>query len=394
MKQQRSTRNFSGSRKGDPSFFVLSSPSGEEGRRLVVSPSISQIVGRDPGVTGIGIFDGSVSRRHLSILWNPQDGSVSLEDLQSTNGTFVNGQQVHECLLNEEDIVRVGDTVMVIRWQDSRDQAALEESAEESNELVGDSRRLRRLRFFLARNARMDGPALVLGAEGTGKEQTVRMMHRLSKRSGPLLFLEASMLDEDTVARLLDAGPVRDESEGMSDDAAGGTVYLQCVERLSQPAQLRLLDLLRSGGEAGGSAVERASRGQRGNRHRLVAGSSESLVHLSREGAFLKDLHALLESTVIHVPSLEERRGDIPLLINRLGYRMGIPRIRLHPDACEALVLSTWQRNLDDLSDWLHLWMERGWQVNRTGSAWVLPDMLRDTGIPMPRCGEHGPAAE
>jgi pSer/pThr/pTyr-binding forkhead associated (FHA) protein len=67
------------------------------------------LIGRNP-TTDITLVDDGISREHALILWEPETNEFTIEDLQSTNGTKVNGKRVRSAPLNEEDEVQVGHT--------------------------------------------------------------------------------------------------------------------------------------------------------------------------------------------------------------------------------------------------------------------------------------------
>ncbi len=161
-------------------------------------------------------------------------------------------------------------------------------------------------------------PILLLGASGTGKTYVARQIHRLSKRAGPFVPIDCTHLPTDRVflhSQLL--GHVKGAFTGAVDNrvgqlflADGGTLFLDEVESLVPEAQGFLLTLLE--GDEGlmplGAAASKLSRRPR---CRLIAASKQLL----NASALRKDLAQRLGAgDYIHLPSLEERREDIPAL--------------------------------------------------------------------------------
>ncbi|MFM7031189.1 MAG: sigma-54-dependent transcriptional regulator, partial [Bacteroidota bacterium] len=134
--------------------------------------------------------------------------------------------------------------------------------------------------------------------------------------------------------------------KGYYNQALGGTLFLDEIADLPGPAQLTLVRLLESSKNLGGST-----------RHgvRILAGSQKDLVQLIDEGKFRLDLYHLLSVILVHLPSLQQRREDIPMLagiyLNRICKQYQLPSLHIESDALRALQGLPWTGNLRELKN-------------------------------------------
>lgn len=218
-------------------------------------------------------------------------------------------------------------------------------------ELQGQSPALLSLRETLQRVAPTDVRILISGQAGTGKEMIARFIHRLSPRNhGPFVSLNCATVPADNLElKLFGQGNAENEQlspKGYYNQALGGTLFLDEIADLPGPAQLTLVRLLESSKNQGS-----ASR----NGVRILAGSQKDLVQLIEEGKFRLDLYHLLSVILVHLPSLHQRREDIPMLagiyLNRICNQYQLPALHLEPDALRALQSLPWTGNLRELKN-------------------------------------------
>ncbi len=218
-------------------------------------------------------------------------------------------------------------------------------------ELQGQSPTLLRLKETLQRVAPTDVRILISGQAGTGKEWIARFIHRLSPRShGPFVSLNCATIPADNLEfKLFGQGdPVGNNllPKGYYNQALGGTLFLDEIADLPGPAQLTLVRLLESSKNQGGT-----------NRNgvRILAGSQKDLVQLIDEEKFRLDLYHLLSVILVHLPSLNQRRDDIPMLagiyLNRICKQYQLPTLHFEPDALRTLQALPWTGNLRELKN-------------------------------------------
>src|SRR5687768_10462982 len=158
----------------------------QRGRVFLLSQDVQRI-GRvaEPGY--FALDDPQVSRRHALLTRSP-DCSWQIEDEDSRNGTFVNGQRLAQRVaLQDQDVLRVGSHLLLFQELDERACRLLLEPPGATSGLVGDGPRMLAVRKAIGVAACTQTPVLILGETGTGKERVAAAIHAQSKRAGPLL---------------------------------------------------------------------------------------------------------------------------------------------------------------------------------------------------------------
>jgi len=177
-----------------------------------------------------------------------------------------------------------------------------------------------------SRAAPLNRPVLVIGERGTGKELIAERLHHLSARwSGPLVTMNCAALPENLIEAELfghEAGSFTGAAKtrhGRFEEADGGTLFLDELATLSSPAQDRLLRAVEYGEvtRIGASKPIKVDV-------RIVAATNENLPRMVDEGRFRADLLDRLCFEVVNLPPLRLRIGDVPLLAEHFGRRMGV----------------------------------------------------------------------
>ena len=165
--------------------------------------------------------------------------------------------------------------------------------------------------------AKSPQPLLVTGESGTGKELIAQAVHRLSGCRGKLVTVNVAGLDDTVFADTL-FGHIRGAftgaeqvRRGMVEEAADGTLFLDEIGDLSIASQVKLLRLLQEGEyfPMGSDLPKRLKA-------RVVVATHQNLPEKERSGAFRRDLYYRLRTHQLHLPSLRERKRDIPLLLD------------------------------------------------------------------------------
>jgi DNA-binding NtrC family response regulator len=211
-----------------------------------------------------------------------------------------------------------------------------------------------RLRERLAAFAGSEAPVLVLGESGTGKELAARLIHSRSARHGkPFVAINCAAFTETLIeaelfghVRGAFTGAIRDR-KGQLAAADGGTLFLDEIAELSPSAQAKLLRVLQEGtytpvGSNTAVSVD----------IRLVSATHRDLKRAIAEGRFREDLFFRIKVLDVQVPSLAQRPGDIPLLVEHFLRRFttaerDVPR--LTPRAWAALVHHRFPGNVREL---------------------------------------------
>jgi DNA-binding NtrC family response regulator len=209
-------------------------------------------------------------------------------------------------------------------------------------EMIGRSAAMRDLFRRLERASRGDGPVLIEGETGVGKRLAARTLHALSLPardvSAPHPFLTYDPQRSAGRPGGLDAAIARA-------GGARGTLFIREVGDLTAAAQRELLRLLAAG---------RRSSFRAGGAVRVVCTSSRSLRPDLERGAFHEDLHAQLRVCVLPVPSLRDRREDLPLLIEHFlreaGRHHGRRLAGVSAAAMELLAAHPWEGNVRELA--------------------------------------------
>jgi two-component system NtrC family response regulator len=220
------------------------------------------------------------------------------------------------------------------------------ESVGRAVELIGEHPLIRRLNELFRRLGTVADPVLLIGESGTGKRAAARAIHDASTRvAAPFVPVEcagvrADLLEAELFGTEQDsfAGGIRARS-GKIHRAAGGTIFLHEIGDLSLPLQERLLSWL----------------GRRKD-IRLIAATRRDLAAERERGLLRPDLFELLQRIPITLPTLRERRSDVPILVRHLLARNGERRGR-RLTVSEAAMIHLWEYdwpgNVDELASLL-----------------------------------------
>jgi transcriptional regulator of acetoin/glycerol metabolism len=294
-----------------------------EARVIVLRSRTAWTIGRDADVADIVIQDSGISKRHVRIERGKSPGSWMLTDLNSTNGTRVNGRRVPSTTpLSSNDVIRMGSTLAVLELAEwTEDHEHLPRS------YIGNW-----LDQQIAELSQRWYPLLVTGESGTGKAEFCRAV-AASQRVGRIERVPCSVVDADALRTTLSV------FSAVGDAAASSRllVIFEDIHRLAlslQPVLSQLLDGLHRD-EAASSRVN------------VIATSSVALDELVVQGQFSRKLYGRVAGLAVSLPPLVERRMDILPAVARA---LGKPDHRaLHPDVIETLLLYRWPGNFAEL---------------------------------------------
>jgi two-component system, NtrC family, nitrogen regulation response regulator NtrX len=233
-----------------------------------------------------------------------------------------------------------------------REVKELKFRAGDTQKIVGRSTILNQLRQQLERVAPTNARVLIAGAAGTGKELAARTIHQLSARAnGPFVVLSAATIAPETMEEHLfgvEAAEGRPLRMGALEEAHGGTLYLDEVGDMPRDTQSKILRVLvdQNFQRVGGAARISVDA-------RIISSTSRDLVADIAAGGFREDLFHRLNVVPVRVPSLAERRDDVPELIaffmEQISVTSGIPKRRIAEDAMAVLQSHDWPGNIRQL---------------------------------------------
>jgi transcriptional regulator with PAS, ATPase and Fis domain len=303
------------------------------------------VIGREAPPGGLAIAHTAVSRIHARI---HRDGDVwVLTDLDSRNGTLVDGCRVRTLALEHEDEIRIGDAIFKFVERDIDTYVASGPSPYPS--LIGGAR-MRRIAMELLAIARADLPVLVLGETGTGKEVVAQMIHKASARSGRISAINCAAIPVNLLESEL-FGYKRGAFSGADRDKIGlivaanrGTVFLDEIGDMPREAQAKLLRLLetREIFPLGAVSAEKVDV-------RVVSATHHDLSASVERGTFRGDLYARLNGHCARLPPLRARKEDLRALVAHFLEKHGGTRISVPASVMAALVQYDWPYNVREL---------------------------------------------
>jgi two-component system response regulator HydG len=221
--------------------------------------------------------------------------------------------------------------------------------------LVGRSPAFQKMLELVARVAKSDANVLLQGESGTGKELVAQAVHDASPRSrAPFVVLDCSGMPEPLFESELfgyERGAFTGASarrDGLVEAASGGTLFLDEVGDIPYPMQVKLLRLLETGTYRRVGSTE-----LRKTNFRLISATHQPMRRLVAEGKFRQDLFFRLSTFPIHLPSLSERREDIPLLAESLLARVTPRPLSISPEAMRLLSTYDYPGNIRELRNLL-----------------------------------------
>ena len=221
--------------------------------------------------------------------------------------------------------------------------------------MIGESDAIQHVRDIIDRVAPTDARVLILGANGTGKELVARNLHLRSQRSGaPYIEVNCAAIPSELIESELfghEKGSFTSavkQHKGKFEQADGGTLFLDEIGDMSLAAQAKVLRVLQE------KKLSRVGSDKDIDVDvRVIAATNKDLRKEIEEKRFREDLYHRLSVIVIKVPSLDERKSDIPLLVSyfieRICSETGMPRREVDADAMQLLVDKSWTGNIREL---------------------------------------------
>ncbi len=224
-------------------------------------------------------------------------------------------------------------------------------------EIVGSSKAVRQVIGLIEKVAPTPARVLITGDNGTGKELVARAIHALSPRAaGPFIEVNCAAIPTELIESEL-FGHMKGSFTGAFADRAGkfeladgGTLFLDEIGDMSLSAQAKVLRALQEG------VISRVGSGKALPVDvRVIAATNKDLSAEIAQGHFREDLLYRLNVVPIHVPSLRERRADVPQLVTHFCAELtkggGLPAKEFDAAAVERLTAHDWQGNIRELKN-------------------------------------------
>ncbi|MBD0278370.1 MAG: sigma-54-dependent Fis family transcriptional regulator [Flavisolibacter sp.] len=222
-------------------------------------------------------------------------------------------------------------------------------------EMIGESVAMKKIKGTIDKVAPTDARLLITGENGVGKELVARWVHEKSNRAeGPLVEVNCAAIPSELIESELfghEKGSFTSAIKqriGKFEQANGGTLFLDEIGDMSLNAQAKVLRALQEGKitRVGGDKEIMVDV-------RVIAATNKNLLQEVEEKKFRLDLYHRLSVIIIHVPSLNERKEDIPLLVDRfledICTEYGIAKKSIEEEAVKRMQDYNWTGNIREL---------------------------------------------
>ena len=231
----------------------------------------------------------------------------------------------------------------------------LKKKVSKNYEMIGESKAIGHIKEIIEKVAATDARVLITGPNGTGKELVAHWLHEKSDRAkAPMIEVNCAAIPSELIESEL-FGHVKGSFTGANKDRAGkfeaankGTIFLDEIGDMSLSAQAKVLRALQE------NRVSRVGSDKDIKVDvRVLAATNKDLKKEIAEGRFREDLYHRLAVILIKVPALNDRREDIPLLVdffaNKIAKEQGNPKKSFSKDAIKLLQEYDWTGNIREL---------------------------------------------
>ncbi len=231
----------------------------------------------------------------------------------------------------------------------------LKKKVSKNYEMIGESPEINSIKEMIDKVAPTDARVLITGSNGTGKELVAHWIHEKSERhTAPFIEVNCAAIPSELIESELFGhvkgaftSAIKDRS-GKFETANKGTIFLDEIGDMSLSAQAKVLRALQE------NKISRVGSDKDISVDvRVVAATNKDLSKEIEEGRFREDLYHRLAVILVKVPSLNDRRADIPLLIEhfseKIGAEQGIAPKQFSPKALELLKAYDWTGNIREL---------------------------------------------
>ena len=222
-------------------------------------------------------------------------------------------------------------------------------------EMIGESEPIKNIKSMIDKVAPTDARVLIIGSNGTGKELVARNLHQKSSRSAmPYVEVNCAAIPSELIESELfghEKGSFTSaikQHKGKFEQADGGTLFLDEIGDMALAAQAKVLRVLQERKPSRGGSDKDITVDVR-----VVAATNKNLKEEIAKGTFREDLYHRLSVIVINVPTLDDRKDDIPLLVDyfigQICSETGMQPRPVEPEAMSLLVSKNWTGNIREL---------------------------------------------
>lgn len=337
----------------DEGFTPLNASSAEDGLLLLDKKEVGLIL-LDiwmPGMDGLEALKIIKKRFGIPVIMISGHGTIETAVQATRDGAY---DFIEKPLSYDKVILAIKNGLKIARLE--RENLLLKEKTPKHQEITGNSPSVQILKDQIQRVASSDASVLILGEHGTGKELVAQAIHRLSPRSDrPLIEVNCAAIPEELIESELfghERGSFTGATEkrhGKFDQANGSTLFLDEIGDMSLKSQAKVLRILQEHRfeRVGGSKTIKVDV-------RVLAATNKNLDEEIKSGNFRADLFYRLNVIPIKVPSLFERRQDIPLLIESFlnqFQKKGLQKREFSENALSLLMRHCWPGNIRELKN-------------------------------------------
>jgi len=306
-----------------------------------------------PGMDGMEVLDELVKAKNESpVIMISGHGNIDTAVQAIKKGAFdfiekpLDLNRILVTIRNAKDKTRFVEETKVLKTTVNRLKGS---------SIIGETQGVQKIKEMIQKVAPSDARVLITGANGTGKELVARALHENSNRNKmPLIEVNCAAIPSELIESELFGhekgaftSAVKDK-KGKFEIASGGTLFLDEIGDMSASAQAKVLRALQE------NVIQRVgSEREIKVDCRVVAATNKDLRKEITEGRFREDLYHRLAVILIHVPTLNDRKEDIPLIaehfITHICTDQGIPKKHFDSGALIALQEIDWTGNIREL---------------------------------------------
>lgn len=308
-------------------------------------------IGSDP-LCDLVLTDPTASRRHCEIR-SEREGFL-LQDLGSTNGTFVDELRLGEIFLDDGVLIKVGNTVLRFQTSTEGSEGSDHLTTATDRRIIGSSPSIQAIFTQIMKVAPTDLSVIIEGETGTGKELIASSVHAHSGRAqDPFIVFDCSAFPPTLIESELfghERGAFSGAvgvHKGVFERADGGTIFFDELGEMDVEFQAKFLRALESGEirRVGGEKTFEVDV-------RVIAATNRHLEDMIADGTFRQDLFYRLAKVRLDLPPLRDRIEDIPLLVEYFVEQLSTdhrPAPTVTHTAMDVLCAYPWPGNIREL---------------------------------------------